>query len=178
MKILRVALLTIIAVMATVSVCAQTPKILHAEGSSPIGWDEFFLDFPAVKMGMSLKAARKAIVKSGVRPVGMPGNVAEVVWNTTFAGIEGRATMLFKPKTGAWEVAVVVYAMERRTEVLKSWRDKIELRNGPPTEIHDDEYAISYVWRFKSGDALELRSPKDVNSPVVDIHWVKLDGRK
>jgi hypothetical protein len=151
----------------------QGPKVLLAKGTQPIGWKEFFPDFPAVRLGMSHAAARKAIVRSGVRPVAMPGSVSEIVWNTKFAGIEGRATMLFKPKAGAWEIAVIVYAMERQAELVKSWREKVEHRHGPPTEIHDDDLAVSYVWRFRNKMALEIRAPKDVNSPIVDIHWVQ-----
>ena len=69
--------------------------------------------------------------------------------------------------------AIVLFAMEKQKEIFDKFTAKIELRHGPPTEKHDDEFAVSHVWRFKGNLALEVRSPKDVNSPVVDIHWVK-----
>lgn len=147
---------------------------LKAKGK-PILWKEFFPDFPAVRMGMKFDAAKKAVERTGATTVSVTRE--EMVWDATFAGTMGRATMFFKPRTGAWEVAVVVYAMEKKEEISAAWRKRIEARSGPPSEVHDDEYALSYVWRYKDGTALELRTPKGPDGTVVDIHWVRSDSQ-
>jgi hypothetical protein len=64
--------------------------------------------------------------------------------------------------------------MDDRAAIYDRYLKKLLAKHGKPSEVHDDEIAISNVWRLKNGMTIELRSPKDINSPVVDIHWVKL----
>jgi hypothetical protein len=135
---------------------------------------DFFPGFPKVEMGMKFAAVKAAIEKTRTTPGGFRKDKAELVWDGTFDGVLGRGTVLLKPRTGVWEIAVVLWAMDDRAAIYDRYLKKIKARHGKPSEIHDDEIAVSNVWRLKNGMAIELRSPKDINSPVVDIHWVKL----
>lgn len=142
-------------------------------GKAPITVRNVFPDFPAVKLGDNYKATKALLVKRGLIDAGFRGTPEELVWDGTFGGTNGRATMFFKTETGAWEIAVVLFAMEKQAAIGKRLIKQVEARHGPATEVVDNEYATSHVWRFAKGLALEIRIPKDVNQPVVDIHWVK-----
>lgn len=143
-------------------------------GSAPmITPRDFFADLPAMDFGMSFADAKKAIEKTGASPVDGTRTGGELVWDGQFAGTAGRATTLYKPDKGLWEVAVVVYAMDKREAIFNQWSKTIADRHGPATEKADDEETLSRVWRFKSGFVLELRLSLDANNPSVDIHWVK-----
>lgn len=136
---------------------------------------DFFRDFPAVTWGMSFADARRAIEKAGARPVrAHERDVSELVWTEKFEGMDGRARVHFKEGAGLDDVAVGVYAFEKRVEVFESWLRRLTERHGKPNEESDNEVSTSKVWRLKNGFVVELRSLKDPNSPVVDIHWVKL----
>ena len=57
--------------------------------------------------------------------------------------------------------------------VFETWLQKLTERHGAAKETSDNSIYISHVWRLKNGFVIELRSLKDTESPVVDIHWVK-----
>lgn len=136
---------------------------------------DFFRDFPAVGWGMSFEDARRAIEKAGARPVrARRRDVSELVWTGKFEGMDGRARVHFGERGSLYDVAVGVYAFERRGEVFDAWLRRLTGRHGKPAEESDDEISTSKVWRLRNGFVIELRSLKDPNSPVVDIHWVKL----
>jgi hypothetical protein len=138
---------------------------------------DFFPDFPKVTFGMSFADAKALLEKMGIQPGLLRGNENELAWDGKFAGLSGRATMFFKPATGAWEIAVIAYDLdkpqEKQKETYAKWLKKIEAKHGAATEKDDSSFAISNVWKFKDGIGIELRMPKDIESPVVDIHWVK-----
>ena len=148
------------------------PGVAAAE-SLAISPRDLFADLPAVDFGMSFADAKKTIEKTGVSPIDGARTGGELVWDGQFAGTAGRATTLYKPDKGLWEVAVVVYAMDKQKAIFEQWTKTVTARHGPATETVDDEDAISRVWRFQSGIVLEIRMPKDTSSPIVDIHWVK-----
>ena len=132
-------------------------------------------DFPAVAWEMSFEDARRAIEKAGARPVrAREGDVSELVWTGKFRGMDGRARVHFREGGGLDDVVVGVYAFERRGEVFDAWLRRLTERHGKPNEESDNEVSTSKVWRLRNGFVIELRSLKDPNSPVVDIHWVKL----
>lgn len=97
----------------------------------------------------------------------------ELAWDGTFNGLNGRGTVLFKEGAGVYEIAVVVHAMEKRKEVFAQWTRKIIAKHGAAKEEEDNSIHTSKLWRLKNGFVIELRLIKDVDSPVVDIHWVK-----
>jgi hypothetical protein len=135
---------------------------------------EVFRDFPEIRWEMSFEEVKKAIEKSGGRPVGFKDSKTELAWEGTFNGITGRGTVLFRDDGSMFEIAVITYAMEKRKSVYESFLKKLEERHGATKEKEDDSIATSKVWRLKNGFAIEVRLLKDENSPVVDIHWVKL----
>lgn len=136
---------------------------------------DFFRDFPAVSWGMSFADARRAIEKAGARPVrAHERDVSELVWTGKFEGMDGRARVYFGERGSLHDVVVGVYAFERRAEVFDAWLRRLTERHGKPAEESDNEVSTSKVWRLKNGFVIELRALKDPNSPVVDIHWVKL----
>lgn len=136
---------------------------------------DFFRDFPAVSWGMSFDDARRAIEQAGARPVrAHKADVSELVWTAKFEGMDGRARVHFGERGSLYDVAVGVYAFGRRGEVFDAWLRRLTERHGKPSEESDNEVSTSKVWRLRNGFVVELRSLKDPNSPVVDIHWVKL----
>lgn len=136
---------------------------------------DLFADFPAVAWGMSFADARRAIEKAGARPVrAHKDDVSELVWTGKFDGMDGRARAHFTEGGELDDVVVGVYAFERRAAVFDSWLRRLTGRHGKPSEESDNEISISKVWRLANGFVIELRSLKDPNSPVVDIHWTKL----
>ena len=158
---------------------AQSPG---AAGSTKPSGDEspmlqpsdFFRDFPELKWGMSFQDAKRAIEKTGARPVrAFKDDETELVWTATFEGMSGRARIHFKEGGGADDIAVGVYAYEKQRDVFEAWLKKLTARHGAAKEGSDNSILVSKVWRLKNGFVIELRSLKDVNSPVVDIHWVK-----
>ena len=143
-------------------------------GNAPmIAPRDFFADLAAVDFGMNFADAKKAIQKTGASPVDGTRTGGELVWDGQFAGTAGRATTLYKPDTGLWEIAVVVYAMDKREAIFNQWSKTIADRHGPAMATEENEDAVSRVWRFKTGYVLELRLSLDMNNPAVDIHWVK-----
>jgi hypothetical protein len=136
---------------------------------------DLFKEFPPIKWGMSFQEVKKAIEKTGARPVrASKADECELVWMSVFNGMEGRARVYFKEGAGAIDVVVGVYAYEKQKEVFESWLKKLNEKHGAAQETLDNEIYISHVWRLKNGFVIELRSLKDPNSPVVDIHWVKV----
>jgi hypothetical protein len=89
-----------------------------------------------------------------------------------FNDLNGLGTALFKEGVGVYEIAVIVYAMDKQQVLFASWQKELTARHGAPKE-DDDNIATSDVWKFKDGFVIELRLIKDKNSPVVDIHWLK-----
>ena len=163
--------------------CAfQAASVLGAQASGTLKVDEeqmlqpsdLFKDFPEIKWGMSFKDVKSAIEKTGARPVrATKDDETQLVWTNTFNGMEGRARVYFKEDAGAIDVVVGVYAYDKQKEVFEAWLKKLVERHGASKEISDNSITLSHVWRLKNGFVIELRSLKDPNSPVVDIHWVK-----
>jgi hypothetical protein len=139
--------------------------------ATPSQPQDFFKDFPGLKFGMSFAEARKAVEATGAQPVGSDKSQTELTWDGKFNELNGRATLLFKPNFGLWEIAVVVYAMEKRKELFSQWTSRIVDKHGPATES-DTTTDTSRLWKLKDNVLLELRLIKDDNSPVIDIHWV------
>ena len=136
---------------------------------------ELFKDFPEIKWGMSFQDVKRAIEKTGARPVrATKDDETQLVWTNTFNGMEGRARVYFEKDKGAIDVVVGVYAYDKQKEVFESWLKKLNEKHGAAQETTDNSISISHVWRLKNGFVIELRSLKDTNSPVVDIHWVKV----
>lgn len=135
---------------------------------------DLFKDFPEIKWGMSFQDVKRAIEKTGARPVrATKDDETQLVWTNTFNGMEGRARVYFKEGAGAIDVVVGVYAYEKQKEVFELWLKKLVEKHGASKEISDNSISLSHVWRLKNGFVIELRSLKDPQSAVVDIHWVK-----
>jgi hypothetical protein len=164
--------------------CAfQAASVLAVQASGTLVVDEepmlqpsdLFKDFPEIKWGMSFKDVKSAIEKTGARPVrATKDDETQLVWTNTFNGLEGRARVYFKEGAGAIDVVVGVYAYEKQKEVFDAWLKKLNEKHGASKEISDNSISLSHVWRLKNGFVIELRSLKDPESPVVDIHWVKV----
>lgn len=133
---------------------------------------DFFVAFPDLRFGMSFPEAKKLIEKTGASPVAFGSSQSELTWDAAFNKMNGRATVFFKDAEGLSEIAVLVYAMDKRRELFEEWSKKILEKQGAPTES-DTSQATSRLWKLKTGFTIELRLIKDENSPVVDIHWVK-----
>lgn len=146
---------------------------LQSEDARMIQPSDIFQNFPELKWGMSFKEAKKAIEKTGVSPVGFKNYETELAWDAEFNGMRGRGGLHFGEGAGLNDIVVGVYAFEKQKDVFEAWRKKIVERHGASKEISDTEVSISHVWRLKDKFVVELRSLKDVNSPVVDVHWVK-----
>lgn len=167
-----------IPVQAAAALSCQSPvaggatKTPAAEGRM-IEPSDLFRDFPEIGWGMSFREVKQAIEKTGAHPVGFKNYETELAWDGTFNGMSGRGTVLFKEGGGVYEVAVIVYAMDKRKEVYEQLMKKIIERHGAANDGEDTSIATSKVWRLKNGFAIELRLLKDDNSPVIDVHWVK-----
>lgn len=136
---------------------------------------DFVTDFPEIKWEMNFAEVKKAIEKAGAHPIGYKKAQTELAWDATYSGMTSRGTVLFKEDDGAmWEIAIIVYAMDKRQELFRAWEKKLVDKHGPPKEVQDTGIDTSKVWRLKNGFAIELRLLKDDNSPVIDLHWVKL----
>ena len=133
---------------------------------------ELFADFPGVRLGMSLREARAAVEKAGARTV-VSKDGTQMTWDGKFGGMDGRATVLFRKGSGVWEMAVLVYAFDRRQELFAQMSRRIGDRHGDAKEVSDTSADTSKVWRLKGGVVIELRLVKDDDSPVIDVHWVK-----
>jgi hypothetical protein len=152
-----------------------------ASGSTTVASDDgqmiqpsdIFQNFPELKWGMSFKDAKKAIEKTGVSPVGFKGYETELAWDAEFNGMRGRGGIHFREGAGLSDIVVGVYAFEKQKDVFEAWLKKIVERHGASKEVSDTEVSISHVWRLKNKFVIELRSLKDTDSPVVDVHWVK-----
>jgi hypothetical protein len=135
---------------------------------------DLFKDFPHIKWGMSFPDVKRAIENTGAHPVrASKDDERELVWLSTFNGMDGRARVYFKKGAGAIDVVVGVYAYDKQREVFETWLKKLKEKHGAATETTDNSIYLSHVWRLKNGFVIELRSLKDTDSPVVDIHWVK-----
>lgn len=135
---------------------------------------ELFRDFPRLAWGMKFQDAWGALEKGGARPVrGFRDAETEIRWEGTFGGMRGRGGAHFREGAGLDEIVVGVYAFERQRAVFEEWLKKLTERHGAPAESQDTSILVSKVWRLKGGFAVELRSLKDSESPVVDIHWVR-----
>lgn len=164
--------------------CAfQAASVLAVQPSGTLPSDEepmlqpadLFKDFPDIKWGMSFLEVKRAIEKTGARPVRASKNdERELVWVNTFNGMNGRARVYFKEGAGAIDVVVGVYAYDKQREVFAAWLKKLNERHGASKEVSDNSIYVSHVWRLKNEFVIELRSLKDTDSPVVDIHWVKV----
>lgn len=134
---------------------------------------DLFEAFPKIELGMKFQEVKKAVEKTGAQPVAPGHSETELVWEGSFNGMNGRATVLFKEETGVFEIAVIVNAFDKRKEVYDLWLNKITNSLGKPIELDDNSIHTSNVWRSNSGVALELRILKEEGSPIVDVHWVK-----
>ena len=152
----------------------QTPDAPVNKQAPMLEPSDLFKEFPEIKWGMTSQEVRKAIERTGSRPARQTkGDEPELVWWSTFNGMEGRARVYFKEGAGAVDLVVGVYAYEKQKEVFEAWLQKLNERHGAAQETSDNSIYISHVWRLKNNFVIELRSLKDINSPVVDIHWVK-----
>lgn len=134
---------------------------------------DIFEKFPELKWGMSFKDAKKALEKTGVTPVGFKGQETELAWDAEFNGMRGRGGLHFGEGAGLNDIVIGVYAFEKQKDVFEAWLKKLTERHGASKEVSDTEVSISHVWRLKNKFVIELRSLKDADSPVVDVHWVK-----
>lgn len=157
--------------LKTITVCllllAFTSQVRANDTIQP---SDFFPDFPKLKFGMTVAEVKKAVEVTGTRVVS-PVNT-QVVWQGQFDKMEGRATAVFNDDGALFQIAVVVYAMEKRAEVFESWSKRIVEKHGKVTKESVTEDVTSRLWNL-DGVMLELRLIKDVNSPVIDIRWVK-----
>ena len=64
--------------------------------------------------------------------------------------------------------------MDKRPEIYEKLKKRISEKHGAPDTSEETGIDISNLWKLKNGYVLELRSIKDEDSPVIDIHWVKL----
>ncbi|HJQ24765.1 MAG TPA: hypothetical protein VKA60_12685 [Blastocatellia bacterium] len=133
---------------------------------------DLFPGFPQIHWGMSFNDARRAVERTGLRGVGSNPAKTELAWDIAYKSLKGRGTVLFKEGTGAYEIAVVVYAFDQRRAIFDEWKKQITERHGAANEV-DNRVSTSELWRLKNGFTLELRLVKDDDSPVVEIHWVK-----
>lgn len=166
-------------VQLTAALSSQAPvaggptKPPAAEGRM-IEPSDLFRDFPGIGWAMSFREIKQAIEKTGADPVGFKNYETELAWDGTFNGMSGRGTVLFREDGGGvYEIAVIVYAMGKRKEVFEQVLKKIVEKHGAANDGEDTSIATSKVWRLKNGFTIEVRLLKDVNSPVVDVHWVK-----
>lgn len=134
---------------------------------------DLFPDFPQLRWGMNLQEAKEAIEKAGAHPLVSKSDKNQLTWDGKFGGMDGRATLLFKKEYGIYEIAVLVYALDKRQEVFAQMSRKIGEKHGDAKEASDTSIDTSQLWRLKNGFVIELRLIKDVDSPVVDVHWVK-----
>ncbi len=157
--------------LKTLTVCllllVLTTQVRSNETIQPA---DFFPDFPKLKFGMKSAEAKKAVEATGVRAASPVST--QVVWNGVFDKIDGRATLIFNDDGALFQIAVVVYAMEKRAEVFEAWSRRIVEKHGKVTSESVTEDVTSRLWNI-DGVLLELRLIKDVNSPVIDIRWVK-----
>lgn len=163
------------AFQAASALTVQASGALIADEEPMLQPADLFKDFPEIKWGMSFKDVKSAIEKSGAHPVrATKDDETQLVWTNTFNGLEGRARVYFKEGEGAIDVVVGVYAYDKQKDVFESWLKKLVEKHGASKEISDNSISLSHVWRLKNGFVIELRSLKDPESPVVDIHWVKV----
>lgn len=157
------------------NVLAVQPRAVSAVEETPMLQPaDLFKDFPGIKWGMSFSEVKAAIEKTGARAVrATKDDETQLVWVSTFNGMEGRARVFFKEGAGAIDVVVGVYAYDKQKVVFEEWLKKLIEKHGAATETTDNSISVSHVWRLKNEFVIELRSLKDPNSPVVDIHWVK-----
>ncbi|HEX8688056.1 MAG TPA: hypothetical protein VF654_16210, partial [Pyrinomonadaceae bacterium] len=123
------------------ALCVHTPGAGGAAkraggGAEMIRPAELFADFPGLRLGMSLREAKAAVEKAGVRPV-VSRDETRMTWDGKFDGMDGRATVLFKKGSGVYEVAVLVYAFDKRQEVFAEMSRKIGDRHGDAKEASD-----------------------------------------
>jgi hypothetical protein len=157
--------------LKTIATCFLLLAITsQAHANDVIQPADFFPDFPKLKFGMSVAETRKAVEATGARAAS-PVNT-QVVWEAVFDKMTGRATAVFTEEKGLFQIAVVVYAMEKRNEVFEQWSRRIIEKHGKVTSESITEDVTSRLWDI-DGVLLELRLIKDVNSPVIDIRWVK-----
>lgn len=134
---------------------------------------DLFPHFPELRWKMSLQAAKDAVEKTGAHPFASGGAEHRLTWDGKFGEMDGRATILFKEGSGLYEIAVIVYALDKRQEVFEQMSRRISDRHGEAKEVSDTSVDTSKLWRLKDGTAIELRLIKDEDSPVIDVHWVR-----
>lgn len=134
---------------------------------------DFIEDFPEIRLGMSLQETKKAIEKTGARPVGLKNTETELAWDATFNGMRGRGAVHFEKGAGLKQITAGLYAFEKQQELYEAWLKKLTARHGTPQD-EDTSVAHEKLWRLKNGVAILLRSLKDAESPVVEIRWVKV----
>jgi hypothetical protein len=166
--------------------CGCAPAVLVGQASGPssvtklaaeevemLQPSDLFPDFPGLRWEMSLQEAKETVEKAGAHPIVSGGAERRLTWDGKFGGMDGRATILFKKDSGIYEIAVLVYALDKRQEVFAQMSRKIGNRHGETKEVSDTSIDTSKVWRLKNGFTIELRLIKDDDSPVVDVHWVR-----
>jgi hypothetical protein len=139
-----------------------------------IGPSDIFKDFPALRWGMSIKEVGDAVKKAGANPLVSRSDKNQLTWDGKFGGMDGRATVICEKGSGVRQMGVIVHAFEKQRELFEQLSRKISERHGDAKEVSDTSVDTSKVWRLKDGFVIELRLIKDDDSPVIDIHWVKV----
>lgn len=134
---------------------------------------DLFADFPEIKWEMGFAEAKSAIDKKSKYPAARQAESA-LVWEGPFDGVDGRGTIVFDENKCISQIGAIIYAMDKRTSIFEQLQKKISEKHGAPTSSEETSVDISNLWRMKSGYVIELRSIKDEESLVIDIHWVKL----
>ncbi len=166
-----VVLLPLVFWLSAIIVLAQDSTTAKTSADKTFGPADLFQSFPKIELGMKFPEVKQAVEKTGAHPGGFKDS--ELAWDGKFNDLNGRATVLFKEETGAFQIAVIVQVFEKRSEVHELWVKKITERLGAPASVDDNSIHLSKLWRLKDGVVLELRMLKDANNPVLDIHWVK-----
>jgi hypothetical protein len=184
-------LVLLVAAMLVASICARTTRIANAAADLVISSrlqhqdkksvvpQDIFPDFPVLSWGTTFPKAKETVEATGTKPVRpFKDSEAELNWDGKFDGLSGRASLRFEEKSGLNEIVIVVFALDKRTELFERWSSTLKERLGPPDEQQDNSISVSQVWRLKDGVAIELRTLKDANSPIVDVHWVKSNEKQ
>jgi hypothetical protein len=176
-KLQKIIYLTILGLILSASL--QTPASNNASSTVSaipeermIEPSDLFKDFPGIKLGMSFEDAKKAIERKDIQPTGFKNEKTELVWDDNYNGIMGSGQLRFK-NDEVHEITVVIYAMNKRNAIFKTFQQKITARHGVSKAVEDTPELTSNVWRLKDGVAIGLQVNKEANYPTIYIHWVK-----
>ena len=176
-KLQKIIYLTILGLILSASL--QTPALNNANSTVSaisegrmIEPSDLFRDFPDIKLGMSFEDAKKAIERKDIQPTGFKNEKTELAWDDKFNGIMGSGQLRFKNHK-VHEITVVIYAMNKRNAIFKSFQQKITARHGISQEVEDTPELTSNLWRLKNGVGIGIQVNKEANYPTIYINWVK-----